>query len=96
MKRATIGPLACAALLAGLAQAGCGGGKSPDAGEADKPVPGAPASQPAAADEADLSALDAIPTTDEIEAELEQTVTDANADAEFEKLQKELEAEDGR
>ena len=59
-------------------------------------TPAAPAGSAAAAAgaEADLSALEDIPTTEQLEQLLDQSVTEENADAEFEKLQKELEAEE--
>jgi hypothetical protein len=90
--------------LAGLlAAAACGGGSdgtskpaAPAAAPAAPDAPAAPAATtPPAATEAELSTLDAIPTTDELEQRLTETVTDENADAEFEKLQKELEGEEG-
>ena len=82
-----------AALLAG---AGCGGGSDGTTGTATPATSATPA-KPAtpAAEAAELSTLDDIPTTDELEQKMTETVTDQNADAEFEKLQQELEAEDG-
>ena len=85
-----------------LALAGCGGGSEPGAAPAAKPASTpaaatpapAPAAAPAApapaATEAELTALDALPTTDQLEQQLDQTVTEKNADAEFEKLQQEI------
>lgn len=76
-----------AALLAG---AGCGASSDGTTGTAAPAPPATPA-----AEAAELSTLDEIPTTDELEQKLTETVTDENADAEFEKLQEQLEAEDG-
>jgi len=59
----------------------------------EAPEAAAPTAAAAGAD-ADLSALEDIPTTEQLEQLLSESVTEENADAEFEKLQQELEAEE--
>jgi hypothetical protein len=100
--------LAATAVLAALLAAGCGGGSaSQDAAEKPAKLDARPSGAPAtpkvaapaetaaaAGTDADLSALEDIPTTEQLEQHLSESVTDQNADAEFEKLQKELESED--
>ena len=90
--------------IAVLALAGCGGGSETGSAPAAKPAsstPAAPAPAPAtaatpaaapapAATEAEQTALDQLPTTDQLEQQLDQTVTEQNADTEFEKLQQEI------
>lgn len=90
--------------IALLALAGCGGGSETGSAPTAKPSPSTPPAAPApapaaapaaapapAATEAELTALDQLPTTDQLEQKLDQTVTEQNADAEFDKLQQEIE-----
>jgi hypothetical protein len=77
----------CAVLLL----AACGSG----AGEASATEAPAGSAAPAAAQGADAEpGFEDVPTVDELDARLATEVTEANADAEFEKLQAELAAED--
>jgi len=99
MKRSLSLGFGLAMLLAGAGCSGRAGGSSGSGTSADAPTTGAPPAADAApadaAEAADLATLDEIPTTDQLEQKLAETVTDANADAEFEKLQKEVEADPG-
>jgi len=95
-----------AALLpALLVLASCGGGSSTPAAKAGDSTtppaapqpaasPAAPVAPAAAPTEAELTALDELPTTEQLEQKLDQSVTEQNADAEFEKLQQEIEKDD--
>src|SRR6185436_17944738 len=74
--------------IAVLALAGCGGGSETGSAPATAATPAA-APAPAAT-EAEQTALDQLPTTDQLEQQLDQTVTEQNADTEFEKLQQEI------
>jgi hypothetical protein len=65
---------------------GCGDGTGAAAGADARSTP---AAEVGAAD----AGYDDIPTVEELESQLATEVTDANADAEFEKLQQELAAE---
>jgi hypothetical protein len=79
--------VACA--LAGA----CGGGADDDASASGGAQAGGPEGAAVAQDDGSAAGFEDVPTMDELEAQMAEEVTETNADAEFERLQAELEAD---
>jgi hypothetical protein len=75
-------------LLAASLSCACGG--SPSSSEGAMTYEVSPSTEEAALDD-----LERLPTQEELDAQMEQRIDASNADAEFEKLQKAIEEDDG-